>query len=440
MQRLIRLRHNHLLMSAVYKGFSGLSLFVSITLLIKYLGDTGYGFWILISTLFQWVLLMDLGLASVLKTKIPELQVKGSSAMLNAYIRATYEASIKIAFGLFLLFGIFAIFGDIKGLFNIPYDSGFIIRIFLLNLFFFCTAFVMNTHKALFVSVHKGKFAEQSLAVNQFGFLLTLGISIVFVKNIDIYDKLYLVSYLNGFVCILVNLLYTVYFFRTEAFQLFSKDKLPTGYFSEVYRLGAKYMLMQTGTLMLFSSDNYILSYFYNPKEIVPYEIISKYFHFPLLIITAGMAPLWSMFTKHYFEGDSQWLRKSFVKFNYFYIIVLAAVVGCTLIAPWVIKLWIGKDFRIDRMLLIVIAVMTSLRIFSNFYSYFFFGIGNLRNYLILLTISVILKIPITYIFIQAGYGISSVVISSSLFLIFWVIVQPIEAHKLVSNMRLAKT
>jgi len=41
-----------------------------------------------------------------------------------------------------------------------------------------------------------------------------------------------------------------------------------------------KYMAIQVGGLLLFSSDNYILAYFFGPKEIVPYEVVSKYFQF----------------------------------------------------------------------------------------------------------------------------------------------------------------
>ena len=66
MNRIVNLIHNHLFMSAFYKGVSGLSLFVSIPILIHYLGDTNYGVWVLAFTLFQWVLLMDFGLSLLL--------------------------------------------------------------------------------------------------------------------------------------------------------------------------------------------------------------------------------------------------------------------------------------------------------------------------------------------------------------------------------------
>ncbi len=105
-------------------------------------------------------------------------------------------------------------------------------------------------------------------------------------------------------------------------------------------------------------------------------------------------------------------------------------------IAKPVMKLWISKDFIVPHFLLITIAIMTSLRIFTTFYSYFFNGIGHLKTYILLLIISVLLKIPLSYLFVKLDYGISSVALSSTLCLLIWSIVQPLEAHKIVSNLK----
>lgn len=423
-------------MSAFYKAISGLSMFVSIPLLIHYFGTTNYGVWVLVFTLFQWVLLMDFGLASVLKTKIPELKHSGNISLINAYIKSTYKISSFIALGIFLFF-VFIFFAfNIRTLLKIAFESSFVTKLFLLNIFFFCVSFILNTHKALFVGVHKGKFAEQSIAVNQIIFLALLTIPILFFPSLENESKLYLVSIINGVVSLLVNLIYTVYLFRSEKITLFTKEKTPKKYLKDVYRLGFKYMIIQVGTLFLFSSDNYILAYFFGPKEIVPYEIVTKYFQFPLMILTAGMAPLWSLFAKNYLEKNQIWLKMSFRKFNYFYILVLIGMLFCVVIAAPIMKIWIAEDFVVAPFLLTVVAIMTSLRIFTTFYSYFFNGIGNLRSYLLLLSASVLLKIPLSYLFIKLDFGIASVVIASGICLLVWSIIQPIEAHKIVSNLK----
>lgn len=433
---LLKLKNNHLVMSAFYKGVSGLSMFVSIPLLIHYLGNTNYGVWILVFTLFQWVLLMDFGLASALKTKIPELHHTGNLGLINAYIKSTYRFTIYIAILIFSLAALFFYVFDVKALLNIVFDSEFVFRIFILNVFFFCMNFIMNTHKALFVSVHRGKFAEQSIAVYQLLFLVSLLIPLYMFGNINDENKLYLISILNGGVCFLVNLLYTVFFFKSEPFSLFTPEKTPQNFMSSILKLGMKYMFIQIGMLFLFSSDNYILAYFFGPKEIVPYDIVSKYFQFPLMILMAGMAPMWSMFAKHYLEKNTIWLKMSFKKFNYFFCLILVGLFICILIAPQVMKIWISKDFEVPQFLLVAVSFMTALRIFTTFYSYFFNGIGNLKSYLLLLSAGVLLKIPLSYLFVKLDFGISSVVLASIASLIIWSIVQPLEAYRIVSKIK----
>jgi O-antigen/teichoic acid export membrane protein len=423
-------------MSGFYKALSGLALFISIPVLIHYLGDTSYGVWVLVFTLFQWVLLMDFGLSSVLKTKIPELQHTGNIDLINAYIKSTYKICSYIAIGIFLLFALIFTLIDVKSSLNIVFEDVFVIKLFLLNILFFCVNFVLNTHKALFVSVHKGKFAEQSIAVTQVSFLILLIITSSYFTSISVESKLYLISFVNGFVSLLINLIYTFFFFKSEKISLKTKLETPKEYLNGIYSLGIKYMAIQVGGLILFSSDNYILAYFFGPKEIVPYEVVSKYFQFPLMILLAGMAPLWSKFTKHYLEKDHLWIKNAFRKFNYFFILVLIGVVLFTIVARPVMTVWISKDFNPPLLLLIFVAIMTALRIFTAFYGYFFNGIGNLKSYLLLLSGSVLIKLPLSYLFIKLNFGISSVVIASSCCLLIWSFVQPIEAHKIVSDLK----
>jgi hypothetical protein len=178
MNQLRFLLNNHIFMSAFYKAISGLCLFISIPLLILYLGNTNFGVWILVFTLFQWILLMDFGLSSVLKTEIPKLQHTGNTQLVNAYIKSTYQICCYISLVMFLLSTVIFLTFDIQSLLNISFDRSFVVKLFLINIFFFCVNFVLNTHKALFISVHKGKFSEQSIAVNQVVFFTYVSYSI----------------------------------------------------------------------------------------------------------------------------------------------------------------------------------------------------------------------------------------------------------------------
>lgn len=424
-------------MSGLYKGVSGLSLFISIPILIGYLGEADYGFWVLVFALFQWVLLMDFGLASVLKTKIPILIHENKTDLLRSYLRSTYKLTAYIAIFLLLCFAVLIYFVDIKTLFKIPiHSSSFVKELFLLNMVFFCINFILNVHKSLFVAFLKGKYAEQSIAVNQFLFLGLLISVFFFFPEINAEKKLLLITILNGSVCLLVNIGYTFYFFIKEKLNLKTDVKTPVEFLKEIVILGSKYMVIQIGLLFVFSSDNYILSNVFGPKDIVPYEIVSKYFQFPIMILFATLSPLWSMFAKNYIERKKDVLLASFRKFNIYFILIFLFIVFISLICPFVISIWIKDKIFVPDGLLLFTATVTILRVYITFYTFFLNGIGKLNKYIILLLISVILKIPLSYYLIELGYGINSVILSTLLLMLFWIVFIPYECYKIVYKLK----
>ncbi|WP_338409374.1 MATE family efflux transporter [uncultured Flavobacterium sp.] len=420
-------------MSGFYKGVSGLSLFVSIRLLLDYLGADNYGLWVLVFTLFQLVLLMDIGVQSSLKTQIPVLVHEGKKELIKSYIKTTYKISIYIAVSLFIIFVLFTFFVDLKEFFNIGFQSSvFINFLFLFNVFFFCISFVANIHKSLYVAFLKGKYSEQSVAVNQIGILILIVLLISFFPNISSERKLIYISIINGVFTFLVNIGYTIGFFKLEKLTLSDSVKTNFLFVKRFLKLGFKYMVVQVSVLVIFISDTYIISHVFKPSEIIPYEIVNKLFQFPFMILFAALSPLWSMFAKNYIEKNKKELLQSFKKFNRSFILICLLVALFIYISPFVISVWIKNPVQIPSYLILLTGIVTLLRVYTTFYSFFLNGIGNLNAYILLLIISVVIKIPLSYYFIDLGYGINSVVISSLIIMLVWMLVIPFKCYQLV--------
>ena len=431
-----KISNNHLIMSGIYKGISGISLFVSIRLLLDYLGAENYGLWVLVFTLFQLVLLMDFGVQSSLKTKIPVLIYEEKFELIKNYIKSTYKISGYIALAVFLVFLIVSFSLDFKTFFNIHFHSNsFIAFLFILNVFFFCLNFVANIHKSLYVAYLKGKYSEESLAVNQVGLLFLIFLLISFFPSISSVQKLIAISIINGLFTLLVNLFYTFRFFKMESLNLSTKLKTSTDFIKGILKLGLKYMIIQIGMLVVFSSDNYIISNAFSPSEVTPYELVAKLFQFPLMILYAAISPLWSMFAKNYIENNKIALLHSFKKFNYYFIVITVLVLIGVLISPFVISVWIKDAVQIPQYLLLLTGIVTLLRIFTSFYSFFLNGIGNLNTYIYILIISVLIKIPLSYFFVDLGFGINSVVISTLILMLIWVLILPYKCYALVNKL-----
>jgi len=425
---------NHLIMSGLYKAASGVSLFLSIRLLIDFLGLEEYGLWVLIFTIFQWVLIMDFGIQSSLKTKTPILLHEKKIDLLKSYIKTTYKISFLIGLTIFIGFFISTFLIDFTDVLNISFHSrSFINKLFLLNVFFFCINFVINIQKSLHVAFLKGKYAEQSLAVSQLGFLLLIFLIKLIFKNVDIETKLILVTIANGSVALIVNLIYTYTFFKNEKINLKTETKTPPGFISNLLKLGVKYMFIELGILIIFTSDNYIISNAFSTNKVTVYEVINKLFQFPFLILFAVLSPLWSMFAKNYIEKNKEALLETFKKFNLFFGIVVLAVTVLSLTVPFVLSIWIKETIVYPKYLILLISILILLRIYVTFYTFFLNGIGKLNFYMGFIIVGVFVKIPLSYFFVDLGFDINSVVLSSILIMVLWVLFIPYKCYKIVN-------
>lgn len=426
---------NHIIMSGVYKGISGLSLFVTIRLLMDYLGQDNYGLWVLVFTLFQLVLLMDFGLQSSLKTKIPILLKDNDVEKLKIYIKTNYLLTAILASIIFLFFLILIFSVNLTNTFKIDFqDETFVKSIFILNIFFFCIGLIANLQKSLYVAFLKGKFAEESIAFNQVGLTILVFFSTFFFSQVDVKTKLLLITFINGVFTLLVNLFYTYRFFKREKLNLKVKSDLSINYLKDIFHLGIKFLITQVGVMFIFSSDQYIVSNVFGPADVAMYEIVNKYFQFPMLIFMATFSPLWSLFANQFILKNYEGIKNSFNKFNKLFILMILANVFFAIICPWVIKIWIKTDLSIALDFIYLTAFAASLRIFTVFYSYFLYGVNHLNFYIFVLLMSVLVKIPLSYLFINFGCGINSVLYSSIIILSAWTIIFPWQSYNLIKN------
>ena len=221
-----------------------------------------------------------------------------------------------------------------------------------------------------------------------------------------------------------------------ENLNLNTKEETPKDFIQEIFKLGFKFMVIQLGMLFLFTSDNYIISNAFGPKEVVPYEVVNKIFQFPILILFATLSPLWSMFAKDYLDKNHQKLLLIFKQFNLLFIAICAGVIGLAFVCPYVIPIWIKEPIKIPKFLVLYITFVTLIRIFVAFYIFFLNGTGKLNKYIILLLLSVAIKIPLSYYFIGQDLGINSVVLSTLILMAFWALFIPYECYSLVNKLK----
>jgi O-antigen/teichoic acid export membrane protein len=97
LEKIIKKLSGQAAQSAIFKGLTGFFMFISISFLVRYLGETGYGIWVLVFSFFQWGLYFDFGVSNVLKSKIPELISKKQESLINHFIAESIKITVLIA-------------------------------------------------------------------------------------------------------------------------------------------------------------------------------------------------------------------------------------------------------------------------------------------------------------------------------------------------------
>lgn len=435
-----RLYGNHLLMSGIFKGLSGISLFLSIPCLLNYLGDHDYGIWVLVFTIFQWILVMDFGLQSSLKTNIPALIKQHNEGYVISYIKKIYLLSSYVAAAIFIVFSLLVLIIDTRSFLNIETHSArFTETLFIINIFFFCVNSVAGIHKSLYVAFLKGKYSEESLAVNQVLFLATITIISFLLPDISSMAKLIVISLANGLVCLGVNLVYTRRFFKFERLRYSSSHTISRKDTGNILKMGYKFMIIQLGMMLFFTVDNYIISNHFSPKDVVPYDSVTKIFLLPTMILYAVLAPLWSVFAKDISEGNRANIQKIFRRFNYAFIAIMIATGILAAITPFLISIWLRQSIEIPANLILFIALVTLMRIFTTFYSYFVNATGKLNLYMAIIIVSIILKIPLTNMLVGMDYGINSVIIATGIIMTGWMILIPMQSYRELKRLNFSK-
>lgn len=398
---------------------TGLLMFLSVSFLIAFFGDKTYGVWVLILSMFQWSLFFDFGISNVLKTKIPEFVVKNETANINEYITVSYILTGILAVLMFLALLLVVFSVNLSQFFNLPFEEKPIAYLIIVNGAFFCLNLVLSMNKSLFIGIDKNHISEQSSTISQLSFFLVMIFSISLFGKEESILKLYLITILNGFTTIAINAYYTYLFFKKNNYKVIPFEKADFVQKNKVLLImGLKFMLIQCFMVIVFFSDPYLISHYLLPEETTKYDVITKLFQFPLLIILSALGPFWPLFSKKFHENDFEGIKKMFAKFHRVFMLITLGIVVLGLLSNHILFLWIHKIDYVPVLVIASVVFMTVFRVLFTFYANFFNGLGQLNSQIILMGIAALIKIPFSVFLFKNNFGIASVLISTCLFLL----------------------
>jgi len=427
--RSMKMKRN-VLYSFLIKFIDVILTLLLVSILIKYLGQENYGIWATIYTTLAWFTMLDIGLGNGLRNKLTESLAKNDLIVSKKYVSTTYALSILLMSVFFFIYIIFeskikwhALFNTDKGL-----EANLETTIYILVAFFLAHQ-ILKIINVIFLS--KLQSAKRDL--------------ILLLEKLSIFIVILFLSFFSDSSIIKISLAYSIpplfiiligsiYLYGNNFNQLKPSIKFVDFKLTkDLLNLGMGFFIIQISVVILFTTDNLIISHLFGPEFVTPYQVVSKYFHLVLTLFIIIVVPIWSSITDAYIKKDIEWVKKIFkymLKIWFFFAFLILIMI---ILYPLFFDIWLGDQLIIPQILVISWGLFTFLHTLNLVFTHILNGIGKIRVQIITALFSIIFNIPLSILFAKnLGLGSSGVILASCFSMIIYVFFRSIQCYKLI--------
>lgn len=405
-------------------------LYVPITL--DLLNPTRYGIWMTLTSIIAWISIFDIGLGNGLRNKLAKSLALNDFIMAKKYISTTYAILLIIVTSILIVFFIVNHWINWAYILNTSPSYSFELnRLVLFIVVLFGFRFVLNTITTICLANQQTAMGSliETLG-NLLGLIAICGLAIVHRTSLFTFGIVAMLA------PIIVYIIATLLFFNTTLKKIRPSIKsIDFLYAKDLVGLGIQFFVIQIAALIIFQTSNILISHFFSPVEVTPYNIAFKYFSIITLAWGIIMAPLWSAFTHAATMQDFLWIKNTLKKLNILALVTFFVIFVMILIGKTIICFWTNNQIHITPTLLWIFGLYTFISVWNNIYSFFLNGISATKVQIITSILASILHIPLSIFFIKTcHWGSESIVLSMSISLSFFAIVGPVQTYKILSN------
>ncbi len=422
----------NILGSAVLKGGNILIGFYLVPLSLGYLDVATYGIWLTLNSIIGWFNFFDIGLGNGLRNKFATAKAQEDIALARVYVSTTYAILGLIVAGL-LIIGVSTIpFIPWAKVLNAPVNmeseltslAGFVFA-------FFCIRFVLKLITTILTADQRPaannliNFISQCLAL----------LVVLFLTKTTEGSILYLGATLTGAPIIILLITTVILYLGPYKEYRPAWKHVDFRYSKELFNLGIQFFIIQIAAIILFTTDNMIITQILGPAEVTPYNIAHKYFTVITMVFVIIMSPFWSAFTDAYVKEDFDWIRRIIRKLVRTWVVFAAGALMMLLIANHFYKFWVGDQVVIPLSLSAAMALYVVAHAFNLIFVNFINGVGKLRLQIYTGIFAIIFNIPLSIFFAKnLGLGSTGVILATMVSTCLSITLRYIQYHKIINH------
>jgi O-antigen/teichoic acid export membrane protein len=412
--------------------FNFLALMALVPITIKYLGENQYGIWLTLSSVFMWLGNLDFGIGNGLRNKLAESFAKEDYQSAKKYLSTAYAVfAIGIFASLLIYLAIHPFINWVFILNAASYDvkslNNFVLVVFVLFAFQFLLRLLTSLINA-----------DQKPALNGFITLciniLTLVIVIIlyFVSQSSLYAYGIVISFIPFIVLLIASYILFRGRYKHIAPSLKHIDLKSSG---NLVSLGLQFFIIQVAALIVFATDNLIITHLYDPSQVTIYNIAHKYFFFITLVFNVFLSPFWSAFTDAFVKNDFEWIQQVVKRLVQVWAVLSLATIIMIFGSDFVYRIWIGDNIQIPFSLSVAMGIFMIVSNWNNIFAFFVNGIGKIRLQFYFSIFAALINIPLSIFLAKSlNMGITGVITATIICIGFASIWAPIQYKKIISG------
>ncbi len=399
---------------------------------MNYLDLNKYGIWLTLSSFIAWFTFFDIGIGNGLRNKFAESKAKNNLGDIKGIVSTAYFTLGLICFGLILLFFLLNFFVNWSEVFNAHSSTKNDLNLLMPIVFsLFCLQLVASLITNIYSANQNNSVVGKVNFYTQFGALILLWIISNFkYRSLVVFGVLY--SGLPVAILFIVNLIAFNGVFKayTPSYNSINKK-----YLKDIYGLSTLFLVIQLSGIILYSTDNFIISYLFSPKEVVSYNLAYKYMAIASMLFSIILSPFWSSITEAYNLSDFDWIKKSLKNLQKISYLFVGIIFILFLFSDFIYEIWFGNRVIVNHSLTGLMGVFFASTILVAPYTIFLNGIGKIRLQAIQSALSAILNIPLSVLFSKYfDFGPNGVIISTIVCFLPSLILSPIQYQKIVNS------
>jgi O-antigen/teichoic acid export membrane protein len=351
-------------LTAVFgKGTSLLVSAATVPLTVRYLGAEGYGLWITISSAATMFFVLDIGIANTLTNLISEAYAGDDKERAATYFATAFWLVVGIAALLGLGGWILWPFVHWVSLFHVQ-DPALVQD----------TSYAMAAAFIVFLLALPTGLASKVLGGYQ-----ELHASNLFAAGGSVLSLLVVIAvvYLHGSLPILVAgfagsavaanaaCLFWICLFHKPWMMPWPR-LISAGCIGRIFRSGTQFFAIQIAALVIFSSDNLVISHYLSPAQVTPYAVTWRLVGYITAVQATVLPALWPAYAEAYAKGHLQWIRSTYNQIRWLTCAALA--VGCLAMlfaGREIIRIWAGAAAVPNALLIRLMCVWIVISAFT---------------------------------------------------------------------------